>query len=77
MADKAKILKIILFYIKFLKLNPNQAKERRHDPFRETLAPFRANATSWSKTLALLGLLQTATCAKTTIFVSRIVHIVG
>jgi hypothetical protein len=45
-ADKAKILKIIMFYIKCLKLNLNQAKERRHAPFRVTLAPSRANAAS-------------------------------
>ena len=63
-ADKAKILKIILFYIKWLKLNPNQAKERCHAPFRVTLAPSRENAASKSRTLAPLGLLLAATRAK-------------
>ena len=76
-ADKAKILNIILFYIKCLKLNPNQAKERRHAPFRVTLAPSRANATSWSKTLALPGLLQPATHANTAKSASQDIHKVG
>jgi hypothetical protein len=76
-ADKAKILKIILFYIKCSKLKSKQAKERRHATSRETLAPFRANATSWSKTLALLGLLQPATHANTAKSASQDVHKVG
>ena len=48
-----------------LKLKPNEAKERRGAPLRVTLSPSRANAASWSKTLALLGLLQPATRANT------------
>ena len=56
------------------KLNPNQAKERCHAPFRVTLSPSRANATSWSKTLALLGLLQPAARANTAKSVSQDVH---
>jgi hypothetical protein len=36
---------------------------RRQAPLRETLALFRASAASRSKTLALLGLFQTATRA--------------
>ena len=75
--DKAKILKIILFYIKCSKLNPNQAKERRHAHFRVTLAPSRENATSWRKTLALLGLLQPTTCANTAKYASQDIHKVG
>ena len=35
--DKAKILKSYGFYIKCLKLNPNQSKERCHAPFRVAL----------------------------------------
>jgi hypothetical protein len=38
-------------------------KVRRQAPMRETLALSRASATSISKTLSLLGLLQTATRA--------------
>jgi hypothetical protein len=76
-ADKAKILKIILFYIKCSKLNPNQAKERCHAPLRETLAPSRADVASWSKTLALLGLLQPATRANTAKSASQDVHKAG
>jgi hypothetical protein len=60
-----------------LKLNPNQAKERRHAPFRVTLAPSRENAASWSKTLALLGLLQPATRANTAKSASQDVHKAG
>jgi hypothetical protein len=45
-ANKAKILKIILFYIKCSKLNPNQAKERHHAPLREMLSPSREDAAS-------------------------------
>ena len=46
-------------------LNPNQAEKRHEAPPKETLAPFRANEASWSKTLALLGLLHHATRANT------------
>jgi hypothetical protein len=41
------------------------------------LAPFRANAASRSEMLALLGLLQAATRAKTAKVASQNVHIVG
>jgi hypothetical protein len=44
---------------------------------RETLAPSRANAASWSKTLALLGLLQPATRANTAKSASQDVHKAG
>ena len=57
-----------------LKLKPNQTKEKCHAPLRVTLSPSWANATSWSKTLALLGLLQPATHANTAKYASQDVH---
>jgi hypothetical protein len=76
-ADKAKIPKSYCFILNVLKLNPNQAIERCHPLSRVTLAPFRENAASWSKTLALLGLVQAATRAKTAKVASQNIHTVG
>ena len=63
MADKTKISKVILFYIKCSFSNLIEQKGEMSPLLRETLAPFMANAAIKSKTLALFGPLHHATHA--------------
>jgi hypothetical protein len=76
-ADKAKILKSYCFTLN-VQIKTLIKLKRDVIPFlRETLAPSRENGASWSKTLALLGLLQPATRANTAKSASQDVHKVG
>jgi hypothetical protein len=76
-AGKDKILNHIVLTLKCQIKTLIKLKKRHQAPPRETLSPSRENGASWSKTLALLGLLQPATHANTAQSASQDVHKAG